>query len=296
MGAHHPAPHGRPAPVPAIEHQPDRLAFIGEGLVRGHAVSAFEGGSVMEPAFPGQVLDGPFGGLRGDRSGVPGEGCGEQVRAWEHRLAFGEMGDCPFQAFPGLPSIRCTGDFPACILAPGHGFGRKGPRVEPDAGGLLLPEPPQRRLVHVPLAGPGHERRPLGQALILRRNAPFGHGRLDLRPPGRERLDHLAGNARDLEPPVRVGLLDPVAEPAHLSRHPARYYGRVLLKGFGGHWRLGLGDLMSDLVTDGGPASTRSTFACPGLVRPGFSRRSSLCQGPLPGIRHGCGGVGMVWR
>ena len=33
----------------------------------------------------------------------------------------------------------------------------------------------------------------------------------------------------------------------------------------------------ADPVTDGGPAVRRSTFACPGLVRPGFSRGSSLC-------------------
>ena len=38
-------------------------------------------------------------------------------------------------------------------------------------------------------------------------------------------------------------------------------------------------DLPPDSVTDGGPAVTRSTFACPSLVRSGFSRGSSLCRG-----------------
>ena len=63
----------------------------------------------------------------------------------------------------------------------------------------------------------------------------------------------------------------------------------ALLKGFGVCWRLALGDP----VTDCRPAATRSTFACPGLLQQCFGRGPSLCQGPLPGIRYGCGGLGM---
>ncbi|MCY4123454.1 MAG: hypothetical protein OXG72_21310, partial [Acidobacteria bacterium] len=46
----------------------------------------------------------------------------------------------------------------------------------------------------------------------------FGHRGLDLRPARRIGVDHFAGDARDLEAPVGMGFLDPVAEIAETPR------------------------------------------------------------------------------
>ena len=98
---------------------------------------------------------------------------------------------------------------------PGHGFRREPARLESEPGGLFLPALAQLVAVDVALGRAGHQRRALGEALVVRGGAAtaLGHRRLDLGAPGRERLYHLAWDARDLEPPVGMGLLDAVAEP-----------------------------------------------------------------------------------
>ena len=232
---HGPGAHRDRFPSLAGLHQGDRFPLVGHGPARGeHVLCPWRAGRVQRSGLL-QPAHFPFRLRHGHRAGVPGERAGEKIGAGEHRLALGEMRHGPFHAFPGQPPVprrlaSRTGAFPAGVPRYGalrHRFGRKGLRVEPEMGGLFLPDPPQRRLIDIALAGPGHERRALGEALVLCRcvHAPLGHGRLDLRPSCRERLDHLAGNARDLEPPVSMGLLDPVAEPAQIARQFAPVHG-----------------------------------------------------------------------
>ena len=121
------------------------------------------------------------------------------------------------QADPGRPSPFLDGHVPARSLAGGgvHRVGR-----EPEFGRLPFPALAQRILVDVALVRAGHQRRTLGEARVGTRGpeTPRRHRRLDLGAPGRERLDDLARYARDLEPPVGVGLLDTVAEFRQLPR------------------------------------------------------------------------------
>ena len=93
-------------------------------------------------------------------------------------------------------------------------FGDQLDRVEVQIRGLLLPGFHQLGLVHVPLVRPRHQRRAPRQVRVVRRiaQAALPHRVLDLRPARGKRFDHLPRDARDLESPVRVGLLDPVAE------------------------------------------------------------------------------------
>ena len=81
------------------------------------------------------------------------------------------------------------------------------------------PSAPARRAgwrapVDLALGCAGHQRRALGEALVLRRprRPALGHRRHDLGAPGREHLDHFARDTGDLEAPVGVRLLDAVAE------------------------------------------------------------------------------------
>ena len=68
--------------------------------------------------------------------------------------------------------------------------------------------------------GARHERGALGEPGIGVRTAQSAlfHRRDNGRAPGRERLDRLSRHAGDLEPPVRVGFFDPVAELPELAR------------------------------------------------------------------------------
>ena len=63
-------------------------------------------------------------------------------------------------------------------------------------------------------SGPRHQRSALGETRVVPRRAEpaFGHRRLDLGAPGRERLDRLARDPGDLEAAVGMGLLDAVAK------------------------------------------------------------------------------------
>ena len=92
--------------------------------------------------------------------------------------------------------------------------------VEPEIGGLAFPHAAELVAVDVALVGARHQRRALGGARIVRRRpeAAFGHRRLDLGTPGRERRDRLARHAGDLEAPVGMRLLDAVAESAKRCR------------------------------------------------------------------------------
>ena len=157
--------------------------------------------------------------------------------------------------------------------------------------------------VHLALVGAGHERRPLREALVLRRiPKPLRrHRRLDLGTPGGEGLDDVPWNrgtprrARNLEAPVRVGLPDAVAEllqaPCQLGaveradqhlrriellvRHgaPLRGPGRspvFVLHHVGDHrMRMELGvEIARDLVAEGGDHR---------LLVPGAHHAAALC-------------------
>ena len=103
---HDPAPHDDPRPVPALAHQADALAFLGQRPVGGHAVAAFEPRRTVQPAFLFQRPDGPFGGLHRHRPRSHGERGREQVRSREHGLAFGKMRRGPFHRLDFPPVIR----------------------------------------------------------------------------------------------------------------------------------------------------------------------------------------------
>ena len=168
----------------------------------------------VEIALVLECRDRTLGRLGRDRSGIAAERRGQQVIVPEHRQAFGEVCDRPARGFPrsvarmreevgwGTLTLRLPGVVP-------DRFGR-----EPQCRRLEFPGLVQRTLVHVALGRSRHEVRAGRDLRILGRcaEAPLGHRRLDLRAPRRERLDHVAGDARDLETPVRVRFLDPVAE------------------------------------------------------------------------------------
>ena len=100
---------------------------------------------------------------------------------------------------------------------------REPARIEAEIGGLLLPDTPEFRPVDIAFSCPGHQRRALGEALVLRRckMAAGVHRRLDLGAPGRERLDYRASDAGDLEAAVCMGLQGAVAEPCEPARQLA---------------------------------------------------------------------------
>ena len=64
---------------------------------------------------------------------------------------------------------------------PGHGFRREPARIESEPGGLFLPALAQLVAVDVALGRAGHQRRALGEALVVRGGAAtaLGHRRLD---------------------------------------------------------------------------------------------------------------------
>ena len=93
--------------------------------------------------------------------------------------------------------------------------GNQRPGVEAEIGGLPFPDAAQFAPVDVAFLPPCHQRRALREAGVVPRRAEpaFGHRRLDLGAPRRERLDRVARDAGDLEAAVGMGLLDVVAEP-----------------------------------------------------------------------------------
>ena len=224
-------------------HQPDGFLLVGDGAVGGEqALGAGQARGVeragglarRELAFDG----GDVGPAR-----VEGERGGEQVGAGEHRLALGEMRHRPVHGL-GRRTSRCvfarrrarlrragSGDGLPVGGGPAAGLSGRLPaglprlrreprRVEAEPSGLGQPALAQRVAVDVALGRAGHQRRALGEALVVRGGAAaaLGHRRLDLGAPGRERLDHRAGDTGDLEAPVGMGLLDIVAEPGETPR------------------------------------------------------------------------------
>ena len=139
----------------------------------------------------------------------------------------------PIAAHATLPGLRChragrrvpAGALP--LRALGRRLRPEHTGVEAEIAGLALPDGRELVAVDVALGGATHERGPLGEARIVGRaaHAAFGHPRLDLGAAGRERLDHLAGDARNLEPAVGMGLLDPVAQPPEPARELAAVDG-----------------------------------------------------------------------
>ena len=201
-------------------------------------------GARCSRTFLFQRPDLALGAPHGDAPGVHGERGGQQVRSGEHRFPFGQVRRGPFDGFAFPPAVRLLRRLRYRRFAIRSPFGvrrvQRGnvrlrqnlrvrhahpvrlPRtlddlagIESHRGGLCLPVPAQRVLVHVALVRAGHERGALGHFRVLVRiaQAALGHRGLDLRAARGERLDDLPRYARDLEPPVRVTLLDPVAHP-----------------------------------------------------------------------------------
>ena len=140
----------------------------------------------MERPLAFHQRDRAFGLADRHRARLPGDRRREQVRPREHRLALGQVRHGPGHGLAGgvrrrlppVPSLAGEGDlmlagFPLHIPVgrPGHALGGQRTRVEPEVRRLLLPDRPERALVHVTLRGPGHQRRPLGKALVGRRIA-----------------------------------------------------------------------------------------------------------------------------
>ena len=105
------------------------------------------------------------------------------------------------------------------------GFRRERTGVQPETRRLPLPAFPERLAVDVALGRAGHQRGALGKTLVVRgvAAAALGDRGLDLLAPCRERLHDLARDARDLEAPVGMGLLDAVSDP----RKPLRELAAV---------------------------------------------------------------------
>ena len=123
----------------------------------------------------------------------------------------------------GVLSDRVAGSTDASRRArPGSFHGPRHQRAggQSDIGGMALPHTAELVAVDVALRGPRHQRGALRDARIVRGCAEpaLFHRRLDLRAPARERLDLFPRYPRDLEAPVGMGLLDPVAEPAETGR------------------------------------------------------------------------------
>ena len=223
--SHHPAPHDGLRCASASLHERDDLLLVGHGLVRGERIAQDLRTGRVQGSRPLKPVHGLCGVVDRDRTRLPRERRGEQIGACEHRLAFGEMPDrpgnrpirvalrAPFDV-AGLAGIG--GQAPVVLLPrlPLRGAGDKAPGVESEVGRLPLPAFAQRLLVDVALVRAGHQRCTLGETRIGggRSEAVRRRRRFDLGASRRERLDHPARHARDLETPVGVGLLDPVAE------------------------------------------------------------------------------------
>ena len=139
---------------------------------------------------------------------VEGEGGGEQVGAGEHRLALGEVRHRPvhgllrsglrrsgFHAYRTRLAIddRATGFglAPGVLCGvPGHRLRRESARIEPEPCGLVQPALAQLVAVDVALGRAGHQRRALGEALIVRGGAAaaLSDRRLDLGAPALQAL------------------------------------------------------------------------------------------------------------
>ena len=106
-------------------------------------------------------------------------------------------------------------------------------RRKPQPRRLALPRPAKLPAVDVALGRPRHQRGAVGELRVVRgrAQAPRLHRRLDLCPAGRKGVDHIARDARDLEPPVRVRLLDVVPQPLQPLRQlrPVDRPDRLLL-------------------------------------------------------------------
>ena len=229
-----PAHRSRGPPLSAF-HEGYGLALVRRGPVGGERVSRHgivcgqQGAGLLQPRD---------GGLRladAHRAWLPGEGGGEEVGSREHRLSLGEVRHGPGgrpvrfrrQARLGRPVPACMGEGLSNVSRlPAPGLVDELACIEAQVSCLSLPAFAQRVPVHVALVGAGHERRALREALVLRRvPQPLRHHRrFDLRAPGGEGLDDGPRNrgtpwcARNLEPPVRMGLLDNVLQLLQASR------------------------------------------------------------------------------
>ena len=240
--------HGSRAAALAGLHQPDGFSLVGDRAGRGEqALGARQARGVEHArclARRDLALDGRD--LHPDR--VEGERGGEQVGAGKHRLALGEMGHRPVHGLRPFRSelpprrtrfhdYRTRAAIDGREIGSGPGFGlppasltaspakasAASPRASEPSPAACFPALAQFVAVAVALGRAGHQRRALGEALVVggRAAAALGHRRLDLGAPGRERLDRLAWDAGDLEAPVGIGLLDPVAEPGKTLRELA---------------------------------------------------------------------------
>ena len=232
-------------------HQPDGFPLVGDGAVGGEQALGARQARGMKRAGRRARRDLALDGGDAGPARVEGERGGEQVGAGEHRLAFREVGHRPvhglrrrpprFVFTRGRARLRRAGSGSGLPVggAPAAGLSRRLParvlprvprgrsrfrrepaRVEAELRGLFQPALAERVAVDGALGGAGHQRRALGEALVVRRRAAaaLGHRRLDLGAPGRERLDYRTRNAGDLETAVGMGLLDAVAEPGEALR------------------------------------------------------------------------------
>ena len=199
-----PAPQDRPLRTLAGAHQRDRLRFPPQRRVRRPVPAVVETPRRVEAALLLEHGDRPFGGRHRHRAGIAAEGRRQEVGVPEHRLALREVRDGPARGVRrgrarrrgevrgGARTLRLAG-----MRVDGFGGEPERPRLE-------LPGLAQRDRVHVALGRPRHQGGARRKVRVLGRRAEAALGH--------RRLDHLAGDARDLEAPVRVRLLDRVAE------------------------------------------------------------------------------------
>ena len=218
------------------QHQHDDLALPGPSLVSGETVSPSERRRIVQLALALECIDRPLDFADGGRAGAVGEGGRKQVGLRERRVALRQMGQRPVDGLARgmdlcceLEDIRLSrrsgrtvlagfsdaiASLAAPVEAPLHRRGDQHLRVEAEIGNLPGPGLAQHLPVDVAFGGARHQRRAPGQMLVLRRAAktPALHCRLGLRAPCRKRFYDVSGDARDLEPPIGVGLLYGVAE------------------------------------------------------------------------------------
>ena len=155
---------------------------------------------------------------------------------------------------------------------PGRRVGHERARIEAEVRRLCAPVLAERGAVHVALGGAGEQRCALGHALVLCRSvqpAPGQRG-LDLGPARGEGLDDLAGDARDLEAPVGMGLPDAVSE----LRERRREF--VAVEGAEQH----LGGV--ELLVGHGPPLAVGALHHVGDHRMGVERRIEVARGVVP--------------
>ena len=235
----HPAhPHQHLPPVLAGPHGTHGLALVCECGIGGQAVAVVESRCGVQLALPLKGVDSRAGGLDGHGDGLPGQRGGEKVRMGEHGLALRKVRHCPGHGLRGRVGVAPHAGVPRRLRkATSTHIVLKGPfgslprvfhahraapsgrldrrvRRESRRQRLLAPALAQRLPVDVALVGAGHQRRPRRQMGIAPGIAEAArvHRRLDLRPPRGEGIDDAARHPRDLEAPVRVGLLDAVAQ------------------------------------------------------------------------------------